>query len=99
MRPALEFGPVLFVWAAVVYRLPTLRRSSGTSTTRAYFATLLALATSLTILLPPVYLAVDEISSIPNLARLLGHESMLVAAWAVQRFLLHLNYPQATARH
>ncbi len=55
-------------------------------------------AAALTVLLPPVYVAIDRLSGFPNLARLLGNSLVLVAGWAVQAFLYYLNYPAAQAR-
>ena len=58
----------------------------------------MALAAALTILLPPVYLAVDGLTGVPNLARLLGHGLILATGSAVRSFLGYLSYPDAAAR-
>lgn len=92
-RELLAYGTTLLAWAAVVYKLPALRHSLRDPALRAYWLTLLSLALSLTLLLPPVYLAVGRVAGEPNLARLLGNGLALVASWSVQAFLLHLNFP------
>ena len=97
-KELLDLAPALLAWAAVAYKLPALRRSPHDPALRAYWLTLLSLALALTVLLPPVYLAVDRLAGFPNLARLLGHGSVLVTSWAVQAFLLHLNFPGDAAR-
>lgn len=97
-KELLDVGPALLAWTAVAYKLPALRRSPHDPALRAYWLTLLFLAIALTVLLPPVYLAIDRLAGFPNLARLLGHSSVLVTSWAVQAFLLHLNFPGGAAR-
>lgn len=92
-RELLAYGTTVLAWAAVMYKLPALRRSPRDAALRAYWLTLLSLALSLTLLLPPVYLAVGRVIGEPNLARLLGNGLALVASWSVQAFLLHLNFP------
>lgn len=85
--------PMVLAWAAVVYKLPALCRSLRDPAVQAYWASLLCLALTLTVLLPPVYLALDGLLGVPNLARLLGNGLALLACWMVQIFLFHLNYP------
>jgi len=86
----LSYGPLVLAWAAVVYRLPVLWRPVERSGLRAHWFDHLALAVGLTFLRGPVYLAVDAAAGIPNLARLLGHASVLVACWCVQVYFVHL---------
>jgi hypothetical protein len=94
----LQFGPALLTWTAVIFKLSALRRSPGNPARRAYWLAMFTLALALTVLLPPVHLAIDRAAGIPNLARLLGHGLALAASWAVQAFLVHLNYPGVSAR-
>lgn len=98
IREFLAYGPPMLAWAAVAYKLPALRRSPRDPALRAYWLTLLSLALALTVLVDAVYLAIDRVAGVPNLARLLGHGFILVTSWAVQVFLLHLNYPDAAVR-
>lgn len=94
-RELLAYGPVMLVWAAVLYKLSALLRAPREPTLRFYWLTLFALALSLTTLLSPIYLAVDRFLGIPNLARLLAHSLMLISGWSAQMLLLHLNHPDA----
>lgn len=94
----MTLAPAALIWAAVVYRLPALYRNPRNPAVRAYCLILVSLALALTLVAPPVYLAVDRAAGIPNLATLLKHSLALVSAWMVQTFLLHVNYPGA-ARH
>lgn len=64
---------------------------------RTYWLTLLSLAITLTLLLPPVYVGVDGLLRVPNLSRLLAHSPTLVASWSVQAFFSYLNYPEIEA--
>ncbi len=89
---AIIWGLVVLVWAAVAYRLPALYHDRRNSAARAYWLTMASLGAGLTLLLDPVYLAVDRASGIPNLATLLKHSFALIAAWMVQTFFLHVNY-------
>jgi hypothetical protein len=98
MRWLLAYGPAALAWVAVLYRLPALRRSPRDPAIRAHLLTLLSLTVALTILLPPIYVAIDRLAGFPNLARLLGNSLVLVAGWAVQAFLYYLSYPAAQAR-
>jgi hypothetical protein len=94
----LQLGPALLAWAAVLFKLPAVCHSPGNPELRAYWSGLLGVALTLTVLLPPVYVAIDRLAGVPNLARLLGHSLALTGGWSVQAFLLLLNYPPATAR-
>ncbi len=94
-RELLSYVPTLLMWAAVVYKLP--RRTPRERGARFLWLTLLALALAMTVLLPPVYLAVDRLSGTPNLARFLGNGLVLVAGWTAQAYLFHLNYAEQRA--
>ncbi len=92
-NPAIDFLPALLMWGAAAYRLPALYRNPRDSATRALWLTFVSFALTLTLLLDPVYLAVDQAAGIPNLATPLKHGFALVGAWTVQTFFLHMNYP------
>src|SRR5579875_1836169 len=98
MSDILTDGPTVLAWAAVLYRLPAVRRSPGDAGRRLYWLTLLCLALALTVLLPPVYLWLGRVGGIPNVGRLLGNGLVLVASWTVQAYLFHLNDPPEHAR-
>jgi hypothetical protein len=94
----LDYGPTVLTWAAVVYKVPALRRRPDDWSLRTLWLTLLALAVTLTLLLPPVYLGIDRLFGVPNLTRLLAHTLTLLASWSVQAYLAYLNYPEIEAR-
>ncbi len=94
----LHWGPPLLLWAVAVYKLPNLRRNPGDTGLRVYWLTIAALALALTVLVPGVYLTIDRLSGIPNLARLLGNGLGLVTCWSVQAFLAYLSKPADQAR-
>jgi hypothetical protein len=84
-------------WGAVVYKLPSLRRRHDPAR-RLFWFTLLAIALTLSILLPPAYLGLDRLTGVANLARLVGDGLGMLAAWAAQACLFHLSYPPRSAR-
>jgi len=94
----LSLIPAIATWLAVLYKLPALRRRPHDAAIRAFWLSLLFLALALTVLVPSVAVAVDAISHIANISRLLGNGLVLVASWQVQAFLLYLNYPGLEAR-
>ena len=91
-------GPTLLAWAAVLYKLPVLWRPLARPGLRAHWFAHLALALALTFLLHPIYLAIDTAAGMPNLARLLGHASVLIAGWCVQVYFADLTLPADRAR-
>ena len=56
-RDLLAYVPVALAWAAVAYKLSAFLRHPGEPALRSFWFGLLALALSLTTLLPPVYLS------------------------------------------
>ncbi|MGD9891550.1 MAG: MAB_1171c family putative transporter [Dehalococcoidia bacterium] len=92
------YAPAVLAWAAVAYKLPAFRRGPHHTVRCAHWLTLLCLALALTVLLPPIYVRLDHLSSIPNLSRLLSNSLMLVACWTAQAFLGHLNRADERAR-
>jgi hypothetical protein len=87
-----------FVWGAVIYRLPLLRRGPYDRARRAHWLTLFALALALTVRLEPVYRAVNHLTGVSNVAQLIEHSLILTASWSVQEFLVALNYPDRHTR-
>ena len=91
-------GPALVAWAAVLYKLSARRRSPDDPAAHPYLWTLLALASALTVLAHPVYVTLDRLAGIPNLARLLGHGFIMLTAWNARSTLSYVNYPFEEAR-
>jgi len=94
----LQYIPVLLAWAAVAYQAPIRRHHGRGRRNPAFWLGLLFLALSLTILLPSVSLWIDRLSGLANGTRLVGHVLVLVAASAIQVYLLQLNYPDERGR-
>ena len=91
-------GPALVAWTAVLYKLSARRRSPDDPAAHPYLGTLVALALALTVLAHPVYVTLDRLAGIPNLARLLGHSFIVLAAWSARSTLSYVNYPFEQAR-
>ncbi len=77
----LHYVLVLLVWITLIRTCSWVTRPG---LQRAYCLTLLGLASFLTLLLPPMYLAVDRISGVPNIARLLAASMLIFGLWAFQ---------------
>ncbi|MFN8632893.1 MAG: MAB_1171c family putative transporter [Chloroflexota bacterium] len=93
MSDILANGPALIAWAAVLYKLSSRRRSPDDPAVHPYLWTLVALASALTVLSHPVYVTLDRLAGIPNLARLLGHSFIMLTAWNARTTLSYVNYP------
>lgn len=90
-------GTALYVaaviaWLAVAFKGRDFRRLREVDAL-IFWLILLLSALAVTILLPPIYAAIDRLSGIPNLARLLGNGSILLASWLVQLSIWRLNFP------
>lgn len=85
-------------WTAAAYKLPAVLRHPRDPAKRSYWLALCLMALALTVLLPQCYVAIDRLTGRPNLARLLGDGLGLLAAWATQALLYHVNYPADVAR-
>ena len=96
-RDILVYGPAVLAWMAVVYKLPAYRHGRRDPALRWLWLSLLFLALALTAILPPVYLGIDRLVGVANLARSLVNGLVMVASWAVQAFLFHVNYPDGEA--
>jgi transcriptional regulator with XRE-family HTH domain len=98
IRSLLITLPLVVLWATVVGKLPALRRDPTNGALRAYWVAVLAVALAWTVLQPPVHLALDRMTGVANLARLLGHSLAVVAACAGQAFLAYSSLPEPAAR-
>lgn len=94
----LSLIPTALAWIAVAYELAIRGRQAREPGGRAFQVGLFFLALALTDLLPPVAVAIDRLAGVANLSRLLGHVLVLTAAWAVQVYLIQLNYPDERGR-
>ncbi|MFC4116603.1 MAB_1171c family putative transporter [Nonomuraea zeae] len=93
-----HYGPAVIAWVLLAYRVRKGLRGPPDPARDTVWLLLLGLSLSLTLLTPAVYLFVGRVTGIPNLARLLGHGSMLVVAWSARTFLWHLSHPASAAR-
>jgi hypothetical protein len=87
-----QYGPPVLAWAFLLARAFRTRRRPD-DPTRTVWGVLLGLAVSMTVLTPVVYGLIGRWSGVPNLARLLGHLSMLVVAWSSLAFLRQMESP------
>ncbi|RCG21860.1 hypothetical protein DQ384_35880 [Sphaerisporangium album] len=87
------YGPPLLGWALLLSLLPHAYLRPPDLARRMLAEILLAVTISLTVLTPAVYSAIGQYSGVPNLARPLGHASMLTAAWSAQTLLRLLSAP------
>jgi len=79
-------------WIAFLFRLPVLRRSPSASPARAYVGVLLFVAMALTFLLPEIYSAISGVTGEANLSLLLANGATAATCWAVQLYLLRVNF-------
>src|SRR5258708_16630747 len=91
MTLLLQLLPAVLLWLAVAYRLPSFWRTPRDAGRRGLWLTLLFLALAVTVLFPPVFLALDRTLGVPNFSRLLSNSLTLVSCWTVQEFLAHLS--------
>jgi Family of unknown function (DUF6545) len=96
-KALLYAAPPILLWTAVVSKLPALRRRPNDPVLRAYFSAMLTLAAAVTVIIPPVQVAIDRTTGVTDLALLLRHTLALGCACAAQAFLLYSSYPQAEA--
>ncbi|MEV0385131.1 MAB_1171c family putative transporter [Nonomuraea sp. NPDC050643] len=88
-----QYGPPVLMWVFLLARALRTRKRRREDPTRTVWGTLLGLAVSMTVLTPVMYAAIGELTGVPNLARLLGHLSMLVAAWSSLAFMRQMRSP------
>ena len=89
----LLYAVALLAWGAAGYRLPALYRRQHDPVARYFWLTLFFLALALTLLLAPIYLAIDRTAGVPNLARLLSNGCAMACSWSAQALLAHLTSP------
>jgi len=87
----IPYVPPGILWMAAIYTFRSVRRRPGNPGIWFYWLTVVVLASALTVLLPPAYVAIDRLLGVPNLARFIGNGLGLVACWTVQRFLVHVS--------
>jgi hypothetical protein len=83
---ARQYLPPLLAWVLFLVRKPGNDRFR-----RDIRRMLLGLAIALTALTPAGHATINGIAGTQNLPRLIGHAGMLLAAWAGQDLLLHVN--------
>ncbi len=94
----LFYGPTVVVWAAVLYRTRALIRRPRDPGLRALWLTLLLAASAMTVLAPPMYTRLNELTGVRNLSRLLANILGLMALYEVQKYLSHLLHPERGSR-
>ncbi|GIH64696.1 MAB_1171c family putative transporter [Microbispora siamensis] len=92
------YGPTTLTWGFLAWRIFSTRRLSRDPMRIAVLLALSGLAVSQTVNTPVAYEWIGRFTSVPNLARLLCHASMLLVIGALQAFLFHMTYPPAQAR-
>jgi hypothetical protein len=86
------------LWAAALYRTWRLPKGSRSPQRMALWLAIVALALAATAFYPAGYQALDRTTGVPNLAELVGHSLILIAAWQAHAILIFLIYPRSAAR-
>jgi len=89
---------VAFIWVTFAYKLYTLHWHVQDTVQRAYICTHLLVSLAFTVLSPPIYLAVDHLTGVPNAARLLGNCLGVVGGWFFQPVTTQLIAPTRQGR-
>ena len=84
-------------WVASGYML-RLQRRQPSRPRRAICVALTAFATGITLAIPPIGAAIEDLTRLPNLARLLSHACVMVISTSAETMLLFLALPEAQAR-
>jgi hypothetical protein len=92
-----HYGPAILACAVVIVRLARRHREHGPNSAMSWLV-MLAITAAVTAKAPPVYHGLSVLTGIPNVARLVDHGCVLVASWAAQNILLHINHPEAARR-
>ncbi|GAA1636075.1 MAB_1171c family putative transporter [Actinoplanes couchii] len=79
----------LLALIALAYKIPPLIRDPRSATRRALAAMLFFLVWAPTANTPFIYVRIDELLGVPNIARLIAHSGILGFAVSVQLLLLH----------
>jgi hypothetical protein len=88
-------GLVVLLWGYLIVKLQTLHWHLRDSAQRANCASLFAVGLSMTVFHPPIYRAVDRLTGVPNLSRLLGNSLGVIGAWTFQPVIVRLlRYPE-----
>jgi len=83
--------PAAILWIGALYKLPSFYREPRNPGRRNLWLTFFFIATSVTVLLPPVYVGIDRLTGIANVSRLLSNSVTLLACWALQAFLSYVS--------
>lgn len=78
---ALSTGFLVVIWGSLLYRLHALGWRLRDAIQRANVATHLLIALTFLTLYPPVYLLIDRVVGVPNIARLIGNCFGVVGGW------------------
>lgn len=97
MTGTLGIVALALLWTAVVYRTWRLPRGPRSPQRVALWLNIVALAMAATVFYPSVYRALDRAAGVPNLAELVGHSLILVAAWQAHSILIFLIYERSAA--
>lgn len=90
----IRYAAVVLVWAALLdYAVASWRRP-GEVVAAATLRAVLCVAVMFTLLMPPVYTAIDDILGVPNISRLLADYMLVLLAWALQPILAHFSDPE-----
>jgi len=90
-------GGALLAWCAVVYKGQALWRYPANPASWAYWAGFLALALTMTLLMPPVTGWIDGTAGITDLSYLIGDAAALLTCWSWLVCLYQLNKPDRQA--
>jgi len=88
----------MILWGNLLYKLLRFRRRPQNDAQRANSLALLCMALCFTMLDPPLYAAIDRVTGVPNLARLLANSSGVVAACAFAPVTARLSEPASLRR-
>ncbi|MFF5085323.1 MAB_1171c family putative transporter [Actinoplanes sp. NPDC000266] len=88
----------LIAFVACGVKLRQLRRDPHNPALRAICGALAALGLCVVVGWPPLYVALDEATGLPNIARYIEHSISLVAAASVQTLFLFLGDPERAPR-
>jgi hypothetical protein len=97
MTGTLGFVALALLWTAAAYRTWRLPRGPRSPQRVALWLNVVALAMAATVFHPSGYQALDRAAGVPNLAELVGHGLILVAAWQAHSILIFLIYARPVA--
>lgn len=97
MTSALLASAAGMCWLAATVRMLKLRNRSSAPEHWALWGAIFGLAAALTTQVPPVYLQLGTVTGVPNVALLVGHSLVLIAAWSATVLLLYSTLPAEKA--